>query len=155
MVFVSKLTPIIGMPSEDFLANFATTIGQRIYVPFKPGVPFNQWALVEQCVLLAHEHKHVRQWRESPIKYPSLYLTSPEYRGNIETNAYSVGAEVLGELARNQLTTVPNDYAASVANLIHTAYKCPVPNTATSQIDASLHAVSSVDAKMVVDALGL
>lgn len=78
-----------------FLANYATTLDHRIYVPFTPGEPLRGWTLWAQIVTCAHEHQHVVQANEQGIaRFAARYLASRADRVMFEANAYCTELEL-------------------------------------------------------------
>src|SRR5688500_12457826 len=64
------------MNGEEFLRQYATTLGRRVYVPFRMGVPERGWTLWSQLTVAVHEHQHVVQLDEhGAIPFGVRYLT--------------------------------------------------------------------------------
>jgi hypothetical protein len=94
MSFVGHFLGIIGVLSKDeFLRNFTTTIGRKIYVPFEVGDEDSDdlWAQVKTCV---HEHQHIVQSLNEPITYATNYLLDKSARARYEAEAYSTALEM-------------------------------------------------------------
>lgn len=80
---------------QDFLARYATTFGDRIYLPFTPGVAEGGWDLFGQIVVCAHEHQHVHQARTLGMaKFAASYLLSASARADFEAEAYRASLEL-------------------------------------------------------------
>lgn len=77
---------------DDFLNNYTTTIGSKIYVPFEIGVG-TQRQRVGQIITCAHECQHVLQSRRDPM-YEIKYLTNDASRTLFEVDAYQVNMEI-------------------------------------------------------------
>lgn len=90
MKVVSTLLGVLGIVNaDDFLRNYATTLGNRIYLPFTPGVAENGWELWDQVVVGAHEHQHVVQANKLGLAtYGARYLFSASTRADYEAEAY-------------------------------------------------------------------
>jgi hypothetical protein len=83
------------MPRDDFDERFATTIGNRIYVPFTPGVPTPAFSLWGQITICVHEHHHVTQFRrEGFLPFSLRYLLSRRARMAYEVDAYITNMEM-------------------------------------------------------------
>ncbi len=80
------------MTYEEFMNNFITTLGKRIYVPFTVGKKC-QFSLWEQIKVCLHEHEHVSQSNKDWL-YPVKYLLSSRYRMICEAEAYSTAMEI-------------------------------------------------------------
>lgn len=84
---------VLGMleivDKNDFLKKFTTTLGNRIYTPFKPGVPTEEWPLWSQIKVGDHEVIHVQQDRAAGgLGFEWSYLTNPAQRAHYESEAY-------------------------------------------------------------------
>ena len=77
-----------------FLDRFTTTIGRRIYVPFKPGVPRGDWDLWSQIVVCVHEHQHVVQHNREGITFEATYLADRAARAKYEIEAMRSNLEL-------------------------------------------------------------
>jgi hypothetical protein len=90
MQIVSSLLGTLGiLDPADFMRNYATTIGTRIYLPFTPGVVENGWELWDQVVVGAHENQHVVQASKLGLTtYGARYLFSASTRADFEAEAY-------------------------------------------------------------------
>lgn len=90
--------PELGLPTgEQYMSNFATTIGTEIAIP-------RAWNSVQRLVTLPHEWTHVFQhvrgvdagWWPRSVSHSVLYLASfttadaAEYLGHVEGDAYAV-----------------------------------------------------------------
>ena len=106
MDWVSKFLALFpGQTEEDFLNNFVTTIGRKIYIPFELGETGAEgWGLWSQIVVGVHEHQHVEQYRGFPIghrrkthgfmDFARLYLSKSKARATFEANAYTTTQEM-------------------------------------------------------------
>ena len=96
MKVVSALLGQLGILDQtEFLTNYATTIGTRIYLPFTPGTPITGWDLWEQIVVCAHEHQHVYQAQTLGLAtYGARYLFSSSTRADYEAEAYRSAFEL-------------------------------------------------------------
>lgn len=92
-----------SMTREEFLTNYATTIGRRIYLPFELGVDAPRWSLRTQALLGTHEHTHVVQWRERPMRFWYRYATDTRARALYEAEAYLTEYETAFVLGLNDL----------------------------------------------------
>lgn len=84
---VSKFTKI---KSDEFMKNYSTTIGNRIYLNFEIGgedKPFE-----DQLGTLFHELGHVVQMKSDPMM-PILYLTSVSDRAKYEAECWALNME--------------------------------------------------------------
>lgn len=83
------------LDSGEFLKNYATTIGNRMYLPFEIGVPANGWGLFTQVTIAAHECQHVHQSEQMGlVTYGARYLTSTSQRTLFEAEAYRASLEM-------------------------------------------------------------
>jgi hypothetical protein len=80
---------------ETFLFNCAITVGDVIYLPFRPGqeaaVP--GFGLVAQVAIVAHECQHVKQGGNDHLLFWLRYFTSKAHRAEFETSALAVQLE--------------------------------------------------------------
>jgi len=79
---------------EDFLKHYATTLGSRIYVPFKVGSIDPNHSLISQAVVCVHEHVHVCQDADSEASFGLRYLVDKDYRALCEAKAYRTNMEM-------------------------------------------------------------
>lgn len=95
MHLVAGFLDVVGIQdNEVFMKHFTTTLGKRIYIPFKVGVPgiYRLWDQLRICV---HEHQHIEQGeRDGWIIFGGRYLTSPSYRANYEAEAFGCDMEM-------------------------------------------------------------
>jgi len=77
----------IMMKDEDFLKRFATTIGDRVYLPYTPGEG-SKYQLFKQICTITHEARHVYDFRRHPWEM-GTYLFSKSSRTESEFRAYS------------------------------------------------------------------
>jgi hypothetical protein len=83
------------LDAKTFLRRYTTTIGRRIYVPFDPGIPHEDWGLWEQIGVCVHEHQHVVQLdREGWVLFAGKYLGSKAARAAYEVEAYRCNMEL-------------------------------------------------------------
>jgi hypothetical protein len=79
----------------SFMAEFTTTVGHGIYIPFVVGVPsgaYNLWRQVQLCV---HEHQHVVQYdRDGSVVFGFKYLFNKAARTAYEVEAYRSDMEL-------------------------------------------------------------
>lgn len=88
-----------GVVRDDaFMNQYATTIGETIFVPFVPGVPSGRWTLEGQITVLAHEARHVEQTRRMGQAVMAVQYFTSAGRVLIEGEAYSVQMLVAREL---------------------------------------------------------
>lgn len=73
--------------AEDFMTDFVTTLGRRIYIPFEVGGD-TDWSLRDQMLLAVHEHQHVAQWRHQPVKFLVRYARDTRRRALFEAEAF-------------------------------------------------------------------
>jgi hypothetical protein len=78
------------MDASDFLSEFSTTVGERIYIPFKPGDTFKV-SLVDQAAICVHEHVHVRQFKHA--QFIGEYCLDSSKRALYECEAYRASME--------------------------------------------------------------
>lgn len=147
-----------NVPSADeFLNNFATTVGTLIYLP-------NGWSPDDQIEVLAHEFQHVKQFTDSHgfdtkglglpggLAMWGLYITSDEARARYEVEAYRVGLEVhyyrTGQIPTLDQLAAPlrNSYAISPEQA---AFAQDLLETATTSVTAGL--VSTDVGRVTID----
>lgn len=119
----------------EFLENFATTIGKRIYVPFEPGVPRKGWDLWSQIVICVHEHQHVVQHEREGIEYEARYLIDRAARTNYEVEAMRSNLELA--YWHTGKTPSPKALAKQLYN-----YACRAGDVAVAEKSLALAAVS-------------
>lgn len=87
----ASLLDAAGVIQDDnFMHNYASTIGEVIFVPFQPGIERGVWDLDNQLAVLAHEARHVEQWRSrGGMAMTATYATSSG-RVMIEGDAYTI-----------------------------------------------------------------
>jgi hypothetical protein len=79
----------------EFLKDYATTIGTRIYLPFEIGEPNGDWNLWMQVIVAAHECQHAyRGQKMGFLTYGARYLTSSSQRALFEVEAYRASLEM-------------------------------------------------------------
>jgi hypothetical protein len=90
MQLVADFLGSIGvMDRRAFLANYTTTLGHRIYVPFEPGVAAPGWDLWYQIVVLTHECQHIVQYDKiGSVQFDWLYVSDKAARARFEAQAY-------------------------------------------------------------------
>lgn len=95
MRFVADFLEHMGILDADkFMNEYATTLGNRVYVPFVLGDPESR-PLVSQACTLSHEAQHGAQAiREGLVEFVFRYLTSRARRAYFEAEALTTGLEV-------------------------------------------------------------
>lgn len=90
MRVLADLLNLLGIVDKDrFMRMFTTTVGNRIYTPFEPGVPAEGWSLWQQIRICVHEHHHVFQDRVAGgLGFEWNYITSSAKRAHYEAEAY-------------------------------------------------------------------
>jgi hypothetical protein len=90
MKIVAELLGLLGvLDKKAFLEKYTTTIGDKIYAPFTPGVPTADWSLWSQIAVCVHEHHHVYQDRAAGgLRFEWDYITSSAKRAHYEAEAY-------------------------------------------------------------------
>lgn len=78
---------------KEFMANFTTTLGRVVYVPFDIGVG-NQRQLLSQVETCVHEAEHVVQYMRNRAKFVWKYVTSDASRSHYESEAYLTNMEM-------------------------------------------------------------
>ncbi|HEU4408397.1 MAG TPA: hypothetical protein VFS43_24245 [Polyangiaceae bacterium] len=93
MALVAAFLDRLGvMDRARFLANYTTTIGRRIYLPFELGKGQDLW---HQMVIAVHEHQHVVQLdRDGWLAFTGGYLLRTATRARYETEAYRTHLEL-------------------------------------------------------------
>ena len=71
---------------EDFLSQYATTIGSLVYLP-------SGLAPDAEMELVVHELTHVTQWQREHLRYAFLYLAEGEARARYEAEAFAAAME--------------------------------------------------------------
>lgn len=108
---------------ERFLRDFVTTIGNRIYTPFEPGVPKPPWDLWQQTMVIGHEVAHVLRDRSMEgILFEYQYASNSTKRAYYEMEAYRVNMTLTWifryeELSPLALASLLNDYACDMADV--------------------------------------
>lgn len=106
----SDLMEVIGwfldaigvLDKERFLADYGTTLIDRIYIPFTPGEVSVKWTPVKQVSMAIHEHQHVFDCEEvGAWKFSTGYLASKATRAEYEALAYRTNLEFYWWLAGN------------------------------------------------------
>ncbi len=72
----------------EFMEDFVTTLGRRIYLPFTPGATGTGWSFRDQMLLCVHEHQHVVQWRKKPLRFLVQYARDTRKRALFEAEAF-------------------------------------------------------------------
>lgn len=85
------------LDTTEFLENFATTLGNRIYIPFEIGVPRadNRYGLRSQVILCCHENYHVVQAKREGLPiFAAKYLANSANRAAYEAEAFVCNLEM-------------------------------------------------------------
>lgn len=76
------------MTQESFMTKAVTTLGRRIFVPFKIGEPTPEFDLEAQLLLGPHEHTHVVQWQKQPLRFWTRYARDTRKRALYEAEGF-------------------------------------------------------------------
>jgi hypothetical protein len=89
---IAKFLDAMGiMSGNTWLENYCSTIGNRIWIPFTPGVPHGAWDLWQQVAVCVHEHYHVGQDRSMDgLLFEYSYASNSTTRAYYEAEAYRV-----------------------------------------------------------------
>ncbi len=92
MQMVADSVDALGiLDKEHFLDDYVTTIGDKIYAPFTPGIAVGAWDLWQQTMVIGHEIVHVSQDRaKEGILFELEYSTNSTKRAYYESEAYRV-----------------------------------------------------------------
>jgi len=110
-LFLDKLKV---MDVGKFMNNYATTLGDRIYIPFEPGKKNKNYSLKKQMVICVHEHQHVLQFRKEPFAFAIRYLADRAQRAMFEAECYRCNMEI--EYALTGTMPKAEGYAKSLKN---------------------------------------
>ena len=108
---------------ERFLRDFVTTIGDRIYAPFTPGIAVGPWDLWQQTMVIGHECHHVLQDRaQQGILFEYQYASNSTKRAYYEMEAYRVNMTLTWifrneELSPLGLAALLSDYGCDMADV--------------------------------------
>ena len=92
MEFVGMFLEMMGIQDkDDFLDNYTTTVGNRIYIPFEVGG--DEFSLDEQVETLVHELHHKRQMNYDKT-FMLRYALDKSYRAHKEARAYTTNLEM-------------------------------------------------------------
>jgi hypothetical protein len=92
MELVGMFLEMMGIQDKDnFLNNYSTTIGHRIYLSYEPGS--SEIPLINQVETITHEHHHVRQVNRDRL-FMVKYLLDKDYRAFKEARAYTTNLEM-------------------------------------------------------------
>lgn len=81
--------------SQDFLRDYTTTIGRRLFLPFSIGEPSDRFSLWGQIKIITHEHQHVRQLDDDgPVAFAAGYIFDGNERARYEAAAYATAFEL-------------------------------------------------------------
>jgi len=94
-VFGAALNALGIKNKTQFVNHCAITVGDAIYLPFKPGDSQPPW---RQVATVAHECRHVQQGADDHLLFWLRYFTSKAHRTEFETSALSVDMEVIYRL---------------------------------------------------------
>ncbi|MFA5135230.1 MAG: hypothetical protein WC505_05630 [Patescibacteria group bacterium] len=82
------------MNKTDFMEQCTTTIFDKVYCPFTPGIPDDHgYSLEEQVGTAIHEAVHCNQYHDEPVKFPVFYLCNKSDRAEYESQAYAADLE--------------------------------------------------------------
>lgn len=96
----------IGVQSHGtFMSKFTTTIGMKVYVPFKIGVG-KQSQLLNQIATCVHEAQHVIQFSRNPARFVARYAANDAARSHYEADAYRCTMEMYYYLTGKLLSPV-------------------------------------------------
>lgn len=137
---LKKITPI---DSKSFLEKYATTLYDRVYVPYKIGKG-SQSELFRQIRIITHEAQHVADFRDEPYKM-AIYLALDSERAKIEARALSTSIYLYwwkNNVVPN-LTTITKELYyygldATDQNVVRTHLTIHIPIARRSQIPNNL-----------------
>lgn len=86
-IIAATIKKFIPIDSESFLKKYATTLYNRVYIPYKIGKG-SKTELFRQIRIITHEAQHVVDFREDPYKM-ATYLALDSERAKIESRAMS------------------------------------------------------------------
>lgn len=106
------------LSTPRFLDAYVTTLGKTIYVPFKIGEESDDWSLVAQAAVCAHEHQHIVQQRRDGFWYSWRYAANSGARAGYETEAYRATLEMKYALGADgwDLHSMATRYAEGLIN---------------------------------------
>jgi len=114
----------LGLVARDrFLRDFVTTIGDRIYAPFTPGIVTGPWDLWQQTMVVVHELVHVAQDRaQQGILFEYQYASNSTKRAYYEMEAYRANMTLTWifrneELSSVGLASLLVDYGCNMADV--------------------------------------
>lgn len=114
----------LGIVDHDrFLRDFVTTVGNKIYAPFTPGIAVGVWDLWQQTMVLGHEIQHVAQDRaKEGILFEFEYTSNSTKRAYYEMEAYRVQQTLAWhfrgeELSPRALAELLRDYNCDQADI--------------------------------------
>jgi len=94
----------IGVADKDaFIDGCSITVGDVIYLPFKPGVPSNKYPWPAQVAIVAHECEHVIQWDDDGAAFWFRYFSNKAHRAAYEAAALAAELEVYYRLVGRML----------------------------------------------------
>ena len=132
MQIVARFLDAIGVADQSaFLKSYATTIGHKIYLPFRIGDEHP--ILIQQAMVCAHEHQHVVVMeREGAPLYNATYVCSTPMRAIYEAECYRADMEVFWWYSRAVLGKAfllsPHQLAAGLV-----AYGCSAQDVASAE----------------------
>lgn len=123
------------LTTPRFLDAYVTTLGKTIYVPFEIGEESDDWSLVAQAAVCAHEHQHLVQQRRDGFWYGWRYAVDSGARAGYETEAYRATLEMKYALGYDgqQLHFAATNYAQGLKN-----YGCTDADVGVAMITLSL-----------------
>lgn len=130
---LSDILECVGIPAGDFLGRFAFTVGDRVFMPWKPGG--SGPSLTQQVCILVHEIIHVVHARgKGYFRWILLYARKKAYRAHCESKALRANLEMYYYLTGRKPSITP---------MLHslTAYRLRSADIGTTH--AKLNIVSS------------
>lgn len=135
MQVAAELLDALGYVARDvFMRDYATTLANRIYLPYTPGDASRD--LLTQLMVLAHEASHVHQYQTTGLRFAWMYVSDPEDRAVFESEAMRTEIPIQWQYADQAYDTT---WASN--NL--TAYGCSANDIATAKalLDAAAEIV--------------
>lgn len=79
---------------ETFMANYSTTLGHKIYIPFQVGQTSTKFTFENQIACCVHEHMHVELFESEGFSYNLNYALNHSKRAIYEAKAYTTNFEM-------------------------------------------------------------